>query len=392
MNPEVISVSQFVEVMNETLRYAFPRVLIEGEVSSFKVWQNRYIYFDLKDDQTTLNCFMPVYALKLPIEDGMNVRVEGSPKLTDKGRFSLTVREVVPTGEGAIRRAYELLKQKLEAEGLFATERKRLLPEYPERIGLVTAPQSAAYADFMKIVHKRWPGLNIELAPVQVQGKVAPEQIVRAIEAFNQEAKPVEVLVVIRGGGSLEDLQAFSSEAVVRAIAASRIPTLVGVGHEVDTSLADLVADVRAATPTDAAQRLVYDRQEVLQELAHRRGQLERVIDGAITTQLSRLERSAGSFEAVVRQRLNALERLQASLSQSLTRLMTTAEQRLGQQTQLLQAINPRAVLGRGYSITRSGGQVLRDIAGLKAGAKLVIELSQGTIDGAVTEVHHGQR
>jgi exodeoxyribonuclease VII large subunit len=367
-------------------------VVVEGEVSSFKVWQNRYIYFDLKDDKSTLNCFMPVYAMKSLIEDGMKVRVEGTPKLTDKGRFSLTVKSITPSGEGAIKRAYELLKKKLESEGLFDPVRKRSLPEYPERIGLVTAPQSAAYADFMKIARKRWPGLDIEVAPVQVQGRVAPDQIVAAIEAFNQQARPVEVLVIIRGGGSLEDLQAYNTETVTRAIAASRIPTLVGVGHEVDTSLADLVADVRAATPTDAAQRVVNDLAEVLQELAHRQAGLTRAIETNLAEYGTRLERSSGLLDAIVRQRLVALDRIQSSLGQSLTRLMTAAEQRLAQQTQLLKAISPRAILDRGYSITRFKGQALRSTAGLVAGAELVIELGQGSIDSTVTGVTHGKR
>jgi len=385
VTPEVISVSQFIEVMNETLRYAFPQVTVEGEVSSFKVWQNRYIYFDIKDDKSTLNCFMPVYAMKTVIEDGMKVRVEGTPKLTDKGRFSLTVKSITPSGEGAIKRAYELLKKKLEGEGLFDPVRKRTLPEYPERIGLVTAPQSAAYADFMKIVHKRWPGLNIEVAPVQVQGKVAPDQIVAAIETFNLEARPVEVLVIIRGGGSLEDLQAYNTENVTRAIAASRIPTLVGVGHEVDTSLADLVADVRAATPTDAAQRLVYDRGEVLQQLTQRQAELARAMEQSISGYSDRLEWSAGIFDAVVRQRLMALEQMQTSMVQSLSRLVSTAEQRLTHQTQLLKAINPRAILGRGYAIARVNGKAIKGSAGLKLGSELVVELSQGIIKTEVT-------
>ncbi len=391
MTPEIITVTQFIEVMNETLRYAFPMVAVEGEVSSFKVWQNRYVYFDLKDDKSTLNCFMPVYAMKMPIEDGMKVRVEGSPKLTDKGRFSLTVRSIAPTGEGAIKRAYELLKKKLEAEGLFDPARKRSLPEYPERIGLVTAPHSAAYADFMKIVRKRWPKLAIEVAPVQVQGAVAPDQIVRAIEGFNQEARPVEVLVVIRGGGSLEDLQAYNTEAVTRAIAASRIPTLVGVGHEVDVSLADLAADVRAATPTDAAQRVVHDRSDILLDLAHRQTALVRAVEDSISLYTTRLDRSSATFDTIVRQRLVAIDRIQTGLAQSLGRIVTAMEQRLAQQTQLLKAINPRAILDRGYSITRYKGQVLRSTSGLGVGSKLVIELGQGSIDSTVTGVHDGK-
>ncbi len=198
--------------------------------------------------------------------------------------------------------------------------------------------------------------------------------------------------MLIRGGGSLEDLQAFNAEAVARAVAVSRIPTLVGVGHEVDTSLADLVADVRAATPTDAAQRLVYDRQEVLQQLAQLQAQLGRAATDLIAVQTARLDRSAGSLEAVVRQRLIALDRIQVNLSQNLRRIMTAAQQRLERQVQLLQAVNPRAVLGRGYSITRFGGQVLHNLDGLQPGAELVIELNHGLIDSTVTGLHDGNR
>jgi exodeoxyribonuclease VII large subunit len=244
----------------------------------------------------------------------------------------------------------------------------------------------------MKIVHHRWPGLNIEVAPVQVQGRVAPDQIVAAIEAFNQEARPVEVLVIIRGGGSLEDLQAYNTETVTRAIAASRIPTLVGVGHEVDTSLADLVADVRAATPTDAAQRLVYDRAEVLQQLTQRQAELTRALDQTLAGALDRLERSAGVLDAVVQQRLAALERIQVGMVQSLTRLMNAAEQRLGYQAQLLKAINPRAILERGYAIARVNGRAISDLAGLKLGSELMVELSQGIIKTEITGLDDGKR
>lgn len=417
MTPQIVSVTEFVAIINETMHLAFPSVVIAGEVAGWKVWQNRYVYFDIKDAKTTLSCFMPVYLVKTPVEDGMDVRIEGSPKLTDKGRFSFTVKTLELTGEGAIRRAFELLKAKFDQEGLFNPERKRPLPKYPHRIGLVTAPGSAAYADFMKIVNARWGGLDILVAPVQVQGTVAPDQITAAITTFNEQAHPVDVLVLIRGGGSLEDLQAFNSETVARAVASSRIPTLVGVGHEVDISLADLVADERAATPTDAAQRLVPDRREVLGQLTSLQQALVRAMgDGLavradqievltrdlgefterprqlLLAQSSRLERIGGGLESSLRHRLAALGQVEVGFIQSLRRQLADGTRRVVQYDQLLHAMSPRAVLGRGYAIARAAGKPLRSTAGIKQGTELVIELHQGIIDSTVTGTHHGNR
>jgi exodeoxyribonuclease VII large subunit len=269
VNPQTISVTEFVSIINETLAFAYPQVLIEGEVSSFKVNQGKFVFFDLKDEANVLNCFMMVHQLKMPIEDGMKVRVLGSPKVTKFSKFSLTVRDVELAGEGALRRAMELLKKKLEGEGLFDPARKRPIPAFPTRLGLITSGASAAYADFIKILSARWGGIEVLLADVSVQGAQAPDQIVGALEYFNTLRDPVDVLVLIRGGGSLEDLAAFSTEPVARAVAASRTPIIVGVGHEVDFSLADYAADLRAATPTDAARLVVPDRHETEATIEH---------------------------------------------------------------------------------------------------------------------------
>ena len=214
MNQQIISVSEFIAILNETLTFAYPEVIVEGEVSSFKVNQGKWVFFDLKDPDSTLGCFMPLFSLKLPLEDGMKVRVTGSPRLTKWGKFSFTVRSVELAGEGELKRAMALLKAKLEAEGLFEQERKREIPVYPARIGLITSGQSAAYSDFIKILQTRWSPVTVILADIQVQGASAPDQIVSALEYFNSGAEQVDTLVLIRGGGSLEDLQAFSTEPV----------------------------------------------------------------------------------------------------------------------------------------------------------------------------------
>ncbi|MFS8118065.1 MAG: exodeoxyribonuclease VII large subunit, partial [Microcoleus sp.] len=246
MEKTPISVSESIALINQTLEYAYPTLIVEGEISSFKINRDKYVFFDLKDDEASIGCFMTVWQLRMPLEDGMKVQIVANPRLTNWGKFSLTVREVRPIGEGSLKRSFELLKVKLEKEGLFAPENKRSLPSLPHRIGLIASAESAGYVDFLTILGARWGGMEIEVANVQVQGVGAAEQVVRAIEHFNGSLDPPELLVIVRGGGSADDLAVFNDEPLVRAVAGSKIPTLTGIGHEVDTSLVDLAADVRA--------------------------------------------------------------------------------------------------------------------------------------------------
>jgi exodeoxyribonuclease VII large subunit len=228
----ILSPSEFVALLNQTLEAAYSLVIIEGELSEFRVSKSRWVYFNLKDDQSSVKFFGTVYNLPGPLEDGLNVQVIGSPRLHPRFGFSVNIQSITPVGEGSIKKAADLLHAKLEAEGLFAPERKRPLPLVPQTIGLITAAGSAGYSDFIKILNERWGGVQISLADVYVQGQQAPPQIVRAIEYFNELPVLPEVLVITRGGGSLEDLASFNDERVIRAVAASRIPTLVAVGHE----------------------------------------------------------------------------------------------------------------------------------------------------------------
>jgi exodeoxyribonuclease VII large subunit len=258
------SVSDLIASVNQTLEFAYSDVEVEGEVSSFKINQSKFVFFDIKDQGGSLNCFMTVWQLRIPIQDGMKVVVIATPKITGWGKFSLTIKSIRPSGEGAIKKSFEILKAKLELEGLFSEERKRLLPKFPERIAVISSVQAAGYADFVKILDDRWGGISVKVANVQVQGADAPDQIIRAVNYFNQLENLPEVLVIVRGGGSADDLSAFNDEPLVRAIAGSRIPTLVGIGHETDESLVDLAADVRASTPSNAAQILVPDKSEII--------------------------------------------------------------------------------------------------------------------------------
>jgi exodeoxyribonuclease VII large subunit len=410
MEPTIISVSEFLAIINETLVFAYPQVVVEGEVSSFKVNQGKFVFFDLKDEQNVLSCFMMVHQLKLPLEDGMKVRVSGSPKVTRFSKFSLTVRAVELAGEGELKRAMELLRRQLQAEGLFAAERKRPLPAYPRTIGLITSGTSAAYSDFIKILNARWGGVAVRLADVTVQGVTAPDQIVAALEYFNTTPEPVDVVALVRGGGSLEDLAAFSTEPVARAVAASRTPIVVGVGHEVDTSLADYAADVRAATPTDAARLIVPDRAEVAARVTHLAQRVEtslaaalRQRETAITTQVTRLERYLRlpqervgeltsrlwrGFDQLSARPQAAAERnhmLRHRLEIAQRTLLMSQRARLDTLSRVLGGFDPQATLERGYAIVRRGDEVVRDPAVLKTGDELMVQLAKGKISAEVT-------
>ncbi|HSX35525.1 MAG TPA: exodeoxyribonuclease VII large subunit [Patescibacteria group bacterium] len=359
------SVSEFVAVLNQTLDYAYPVVTVMGELANFRVSKNRWVYFDLKDDAAAVRFFGTVHQLPGPLEDGMMLAVTGNPRLHPLYGFSINVLRLTPVGQGSIKKAAELLQAKLKAEGLFDPERKRVLPCPPRRIGLIASGESAAYRDFVKIINARWGGVDIVHIDVQVQGEVAPAQIVAAIAQANSLADPPEVLVITRGGGSAEDLQAFSTEQVTRAVAASRIPTLVAIGHEVDISLAELAADQRASTPSNAAELLVPDRRALIQQLQNARRQLAAMAAGAV--------QQAGA----------QLERHRQSLHDTLARLITTSQHNLSLKTQLLEAFNPQAALARGYALVRIGDELIRSGTQIKPEQQIAIQL----FDARVTAI-----
>ncbi len=335
----VFAVSDFVAVLNQTLEFAYPSAVIVGELANFRVSKNRWVYFDLKDELASVRFFGTVYNLPGPLEDGMMLQVRGAPRLHPLYGFSVTVQTIQPVGEGSLKRAAALLQAKLEAEGLFDPLRKRVLPYPPARIGLITSSESAAYADFVKILNERWGGIDIELADVQVQGEAAPMQIVRAIEWFNEQAELPEVLVITRGGGSAEDLAAFSTEQVTRAIAASRIPTLVAIGHEIDLSLAELAADRQASTPSNAAQFLTPDKRE----------EKARVVSAGL--QLGQ------SLSTLVADWKAELKLTVTQLKQTIIHSLDQAKHALENYQDLLVALSPEAVLKRGYAIVKPKGK-----------------------------------
>lgn len=256
----ILSVSEFLTICSDTLSQSFPEIEIEGEVSGYKVSQGKWVFFDLKDDEGTLPCFMPVWQLRMEITDGMKVKVKGNPNITKWGKFSFTVKQVVPVGEGDIKKSFEMLVKKLTKEGLFDVNKKRPIPDNLVKIGVISSVAAAGYADFCKIINERWGGLEIQVCNTQVQGMAAPDQMIRALKYLNERAE-VQIIAIMRGGGSVDDLAAFNDEMLAREIAASRIPVITGIGHEIDESLADLAADIRASTPSNVAEMLTPDRE-----------------------------------------------------------------------------------------------------------------------------------
>jgi len=294
------------------------------------------------------------------------LQVRGAPRLHPQFGFSVNVQNIQLVGEGSLKRAAALLEAKLRAEGLFEAERKRSLPYPPQRIGLISSSESAAYMDFIKIMDARWSGVEINLADIQVQGESAPDQVLAAIKYFNQLAQPPEVLVITRGGGSAEDLAVFNTEQVTRAVAASRIPTMVAIGHEVDISLAELAADQRASTPSNAAELLVPDKLVEQKRLKNVSLQMGQNLSGLVADWRANLKTSAGELENVMNQYLQKFT------------------DDLGFKQNILAALNPEAVLRRGYAIVRKSGVLVRSTIQINKSELIDIQLQDGNFSADV--------
>lgn len=331
-NIPAMTPTEFIAVTNQTLEYAYSSVVLTGEVASFKVNQGKWVFFDLKDEESSVACFMTLWDLRMPIEDGMKVIVRGTPKVTKWGKFSFTVSKIQPVGEGSLKKSFEMLKKKLEGEGLFNPEKKREIPKGLSRIGVISSTQAAGYADFIKILNARWGGIKVLVAHTQVQGMDAPEQIIRALRYFNERSE-VEAIVIIRGGGSADDLSCFNDEKLVREIAGSKIPVMTGIGHEVDESLADLAADVRASTPSNAAELLTLDKKAVATNV---RMNVERVASNLDY----RINKMKDEQREKVLQAMNVIYMR-----------ITNYKKELVSKIKVLNELNPEKVLKRGYAI-----------------------------------------
>ncbi|MEK7620676.1 MAG: exodeoxyribonuclease VII large subunit [Patescibacteria group bacterium] len=404
MPSQALSVAEYLKLVNDTLRLIpSDQVVVEGEVSDYRVAQGKWVSFDLKDEtaEAVLKCFMTTWQLKTPIEDGMRVQVKGSPKVYERfGTFKLNVESLEPVGEGALRRAYELLKRKLEIEGLFDVSRKRELPRFPRQIGLITSRDAAAYGDFLRILNNRWGGVRIEFAHVHVQGREAVDDIVGAFGYFNHAAEAAknqdsnalqggpDVIVLTRGGGGLEDLHAFNDEQVARAIYASRIPVVVAVGHERDESLADFVADVRASTPSNAAERVVPSRTDVLYEIENLARHMEVRLQDAVQDRAFILERATNLIGFILERQKQRLMALKEGLLLRTATWLPRLRENLQGFERVLRQVDPKRVLSRGYSLVTVDGYVVRDASTLEVGADITVQFAAGCADARVSRVN----
>lgn len=435
----VLSVSELTRRIKATLTERFSEVWVEGEISNLRVPQSGHVYFTLKDGGAQLAAVLfrgTAATVKFKLRDGLAVIAFGDISVYERqGQYQLVIRQLLPKGLGALQLAFEELKQRLAKEGLFDPARKKPLPVLPQRIGLVTSPSGAAVRDFLNIIGRRYPNVHIIINPVRVQGEGAAAEIAAAVDEFNA-LDLVDVIIVTRGGGSLEDLWPFNEEIVARALARSRLPTISAVGHEIDFTISDFVADLRAPTPSAAAELVVAAKDQFTARLADYQRRLDKDLRLRLATIRERFQRLATSYvfrqpaEVIhqyaqrlddLRYRLHlaaparvAARRRQADLLAEKVRLLSPqlhvrrSRQRLDATAQRLRAamtrrwhaighrwqtvaaklalLSPQATLARGYSITRhSDGRIVRSVAEVQRGDRLSTMVADGEFGSVVS-------
>jgi exodeoxyribonuclease VII large subunit len=390
--PEIWSVSRLSGEIRRLLEDGLPLLWIEGEISNYKLHSSGHRYFTLKDESAQIACTMwrtrtqPAFQVK----DGQRVRVYGRVTVWEQGgRYQFDVVNLLPVGIGALQAAFEALKQKLTAEGLFAQSRKRPLPRFPRAVGIITSPTGAVIHDLTWGFATRFPPARLFLLPVAVQGEVASTQIAEAIVTFNR-LQIVDVIIVARGGGSLEDIWPFNEEVVVRAVVASGLPVVSAVGHEVDITLCDLAADIRAPTPTAAAALVAPDRRDLLETLEKQSERMNKLLANLVHLWRERLQavavgygfRKAVSRIGDERQRIDDLAR---TLETALNRRISDRKNLVNALAGRVSALSPKSVLDRGYSVVFSSqGGVVRRGSEVSTGDRLRLQFAEGRADATV--------
>ena len=391
------TVSELTLQIKATLETAFPSVWVSGEVSNVSRPHSGHVYLTLKDSGAQIRAVIwRSVASQVPFElrDGLEVVCRGDVDVyPPRGAYQLIVRQIEPLGVGALQLALRQLQQRLTAEGLFDPRHKKPLPRFPRRIAIVTSPTGAAIRDFLEVLRRRWRDVQVLVIPANVQGDCAVADIVRGIRAANGLREPPDVLVVARGGGSLEDLWCFNDEAVVRAIFASRIPVVSAIGHEIDVTLSDLVADRRALTPSEAAELVVPSAEEVRADLDARRQRLTAALRARAGEGRMRLDALAAHrafrkpFEGL-RDLARKLDELDLRAMRALRHATLDARQRLAGLAGRLESLSPLAVLQRGYSLTHrtADGTLVTDGSQVEVGESLTTRLARGSVVSRVEE------
>ena len=395
-----LSVSELTQHIQQQLNQQFQSVWVSGEISNLAKPRSGHLYMALKDEGAVLQAAIwrsVASRLQFDLEDGLEVICRGDIDVyPPRGSYQLIVRDVVPKGLGSLQLAFKQLFERLQREGLFEEQHKQTLPRIPRKIAFVTSPTGAAVRDFLEVLRRRWRDIHVLVVPAKVQGRGAAEEIaagIRKVNALREKDRP-EVLVVGRGGGSLEDLWCFNEEIVVRAIHASKIPTISAVGHEIDVSLSDLAADVRALTPSEAAERIVPNRLEVQQQLIQTKARFQDRLRSVAAQARGRLEALASrqcleSPLESIRKRAQQVDQLDHRLVSSIKHCFSMEQRGFQSLGKRLEAVSPLGTLQRGYSITTLQGQTqpLNQAQDIKSGATLVTQLTQGQIVSQVTEV-----
>lgn len=391
----VMSVGELTDRIKGALETQFPLVWVSGEISNFSRPQSGHCYLTLKDEQAQMRAVMwrtAASRVRFELEDGLEVICQGSLDVyPPRGSYQLVIRQIEPKGVGALELALRKLREKLAAEGLFAPERKRPLPRFPRRVAFVTSPTGAAVRDFLEVLRRRWRGVHVLIVPVRVQGDGAAREIAAGIELANRLTDPLDLIVVGRGGGSLEDLWCFNEEVVVRAIHASRLPVVSAVGHEIDVTLADLVADVRALTPSEAAERIAPAIEEVAALVDAYRDRLCRALAHLVAAARARVD--ALACRRVFRNPLERTQVLAQRLDECSLRARRAIERRklaamelLKHTAHRLESLSPLSVLARGYSVTsrESDGQIVGSVRQVVTGERIRTRVADGEITSRI--------
>lgn len=387
---KIYSVSELTRGISLILEGAYKNIWVEGEVSNFILHTSGHCYFSLKDSDSVIACVAFKHAaakLKFRIENGMSIICAGRIGVYGKrGQYQLYIDKAEPKGIGALQIAFTQLKEKLYNEGLFDHARKKPVPRFPDTIGIVTSPTGAAIRDILNIIARRFENMHIVIFPAKVQGAGAAEEIIEGIEQLNK-AKQIDVIIITRGGGSLEDLWAFNEEPVARAIYNSTLPVISAVGHEIDYTISDFVADMRAPTPSAAAELVVRKKEDIAAEIEDYKSQLKQalenyigIMDGRLAGIMSRYAFKQPLF--LIEQYQQALDETVKSFSHSLNFFISSRQQHLQAVRGKLDVLSPTAILERGYSITMSAedSRIMKDSANIQRGARIKTRLAKGTI------------
>ncbi|MGB2957733.1 MAG: exodeoxyribonuclease VII large subunit [Bacteroidota bacterium] len=394
-NQEILTVSEITRKIKLTVERGFSAVTVQGELSNFKRHTSGHVYFTLRDEQTQISGVMwrsRVAGLAFDPEDGMKVIVTGRITVYEvRGVYQIDASSIRPLGVGELQIAFEKLKETLAAEGLFAAEWKKPLPEYPEKIGIVTSPTGAALQDILNVLRRRFPALTVILAPARVQGVGAADEVARALLDLNEHGE-VDLIIMGRGGGSIEDLWAFNEEVVARAVFKSKIPVVSAVGHEIDFTIADFVADVRAPTPSAAAELVVKDKNSILENLRQYSYTMGDAIRSRVRHQrdtIRHLLRSYAFNRPVdsLRQFTQRLDELNRSISISGAHNMEVAHARLEGLQHRIASLTPALALKRGYAILRKEGKAVGSTRLLATNDHVDIELQDGEVTTIIDSV-----